>query len=106
MSQDIGKADRQLTIIGTDIPSSQYRPVVGFQRAGRFIHHLLWGAPTWKRAIKTKMGSCDVELFTPLQPAEPRVLQDAVERSSRFLDLPVTASSTTDRISLHFLVRT
>ena len=45
------------------------------------------------------MVSVDVELFTPLQPAEPRVLQDAVERSSRFLDLPVTASSTTDSIS-------
>jgi len=40
------------------------------------------------------MVSGDVELFTPLQPAETRALQDAIERSSRFMDLPVTASST------------
>ena len=41
-----------------------------------------------------------------LQPAETRALQDVVERSSRVLDLPVTASSTHDRTSLPFLVRT
>jgi len=52
------------------------------------------------------MGSCDVELFTPFQPAETRALQDAIERYSRFMDLPVTASSTHDRTALHFLVRT
>lgn len=40
------------------------------------------------------MVSGDVELFTPLQPAETRALQDAIERSSRFMDLPVTASYT------------
>jgi hypothetical protein len=73
---------------------AENRLEVGLQRAGRFIHHLPWGAPTWKRAIKTKMGSCDVELFTPLQPAETRALQDAIERYSRFMDLPVTASYT------------
>jgi Winged helix DNA-binding domain len=49
---------------------------------------------TWKRAIKTKMIGVDVELFTPLQPAETRALQDAIERYSRFMDLPVTASYT------------
>jgi hypothetical protein len=52
------------------------------------------------------MVSVDVELFTPFQPAETRALQDAIERYSRFMDLPVTASSTPDRTSLHFLVRT
>ena len=40
------------------------------------------------------MVSVDVELFTPLQPAETRALQDVVERSARFMDLPVTASYT------------
>lgn len=45
-------------------------------------------------SIETKMGSSDVELFTPLQPAETRALQDAIERYSRFMDLPVTASYT------------
>jgi len=40
------------------------------------------------------MVSGDVELFTPLQPAETRALQDARERYSRFMDLPVTASYT------------
>jgi len=40
------------------------------------------------------MVSGDVELFTPLQPAETRALQDVVERSARFMDLPVTASYT------------
>jgi hypothetical protein len=40
------------------------------------------------------MVSVDVELFTPLQPAETRALQDAIERYSRFMDLPVTASYT------------
>jgi hypothetical protein len=40
------------------------------------------------------MVSGDVELFTPLQPAETRALQDAIERYSRFMDLPVTASYT------------
>jgi hypothetical protein len=38
--------------------------------------------------------------FSPISPqrletpAETRALQDAIERSSRFMDLPVTASST------------
>ena len=49
---------------------------------------------TWKRTIKTKMVNVEIELFTPLQPAETRVLQDVVERSARFMDLPVTPSYT------------
>ena len=49
---------------------------------------------TWKRTIKTKMVNVEIELFTPLQPAETRALQDVVERSARFMDLPVTPSYT------------
>src|SRR5205807_8068083 len=65
----------------------------------RFLPPACLRLTTWKRAIKTKMGSCDVELFPPSQPAETRALQDATERSSRLMDLPVTASSTPDRTS-------
>jgi hypothetical protein len=65
----------------------------------RFLPPACLRLTTWKRAIKTKMGSCAVELFPPLQPAETRALQDAIERSSRFLDLPVTACYTPDRTS-------
>jgi len=60
----------------------------------RFLPPACLRLTTWKRAIKTKMVSVDVELFTPLQPAETRALQDVVERSARFMDLPVTASYT------------
>jgi hypothetical protein len=49
---------------------------------------------TWKRTIKTKMVNVEIELFTPLQPAETRALQDVVERSARFMNLPVTPSYT------------
>ncbi len=49
---------------------------------------------TWKRTIKTKMVNVEIELFTPLQPAETRALQDVVERYARFMDLPVTPSYT------------
>jgi hypothetical protein len=38
---------------------------------------------TWKRTIKTKMVNVEIELFTPLQPAETRALQYVVERSAR-----------------------
>src|SRR6266487_2503899 len=73
----------------------------------RFLPPACLRLTTWKRAIKTKIGSCDVELFTPLQPAETRALQGARERSSRFMDLPVRHRLLHARQNFpNFLVRT
>lgn len=60
-----------------------YRPVVvGYQRAG-----------TWKRVIGSRSISMELNLFAKLDEVQWKAVDEAVDRYSRFIEMPVTIAN-------------
>ncbi|MEP6914758.1 MAG: winged helix DNA-binding domain-containing protein [Acidobacteriota bacterium] len=62
-----------------------------------YPHHLVIDGRlrgSWKRAIGTRAGVIAVRAYRPLTKPERRAVEAEVQRYSRFLNLPVTASET------------